>query len=1150
MFFYQKSKVEAARNLWKLYVLALFLIALLITTAFTTAEILNHNAEESAKSLNTAGFQRTLSQRIVIFAQQYVDEQNPSLKNDYRKRLENEKHRFLKNHRALISGDEAMGLTGLAGRVAKDVYFSDPHQLDQQIEEFAALIKTMIQTDSIDIKRDVLNDLEYMALNGLLISLNAVVEEVEAYDLERKNKFILLERISFSFALLLLILEGLLIFRPSQRFITGAIKEIEDLEQQKREIQNLAIKATDLGIWDTNLKTGETYFSDRWFTMLGYEPNELAPNFSTWETLVHPDDKEEAVKIFQDHLDQKTEQYSVEHRLKCKDGSYKWIYSRGLVFDRDDNGDPIRALGSHFDITEQKTAHQEAELFMLLAENAQDGLVITDADGKIEWVNPAFVQMTGYAMSEMIGRKPGSFLQGPDTNPETVKMIRASLLQHKIIDTEIVNYTKNGRSYWIDLFITPLKNDRGEVEKFVAIQRDITEQKLYEDNLKNIIDQKTKDLQNTNDRLETEQHRIKAIMNHVAEGLIVIDKTGSIISFNRGAEQIFGYKTDQVIGENVKILMHDDLKNKHDGYIQHHLETGENKIIGRGREVIGRTIDGRTVPISLSITRLDIEDDTFFIGTTRDITDEKHKQASLEQAIDDAEKANKAKDDFLANMSHELRTPLNSIMGLTNILKQKDYAENDKKSLATISNASESLLRTVNDILDLSKIEAGKVVLEDSDFDVKEFIDNIAAHIKPLSDKKGLEFKGNYSQIQKQYCRADNYRIERILLNILTNAIKYTDAGYVRFDCEMITGDDGHLSMRAVVEDTGIGIPEHKIDQVFEKFTQSDETIERRYGGTGLGLSITKHLVDMMGGEIKVSSQEDIGSTFEVTLPLLPAQKDSAVEKQGENDGAGQQSRLNAKTIDQARILIAEDNEFNIVFIEELLRDLGCHSFKTVLNGKECVEEMKLNSYDLVLMDCHMPTMNGFQAADQIREFNTETPIIAVTADLRLETKLLCDKAGINGYLDKPINQNAFIETVAQFLAVQGDQQAKSAEGDALNKDSVPSSSILNLDILKDYVDGDDDRLKGLVALFIQKSDEDLAAMQGYHDEGDHENWCRLAHKLKGSASYIQAKILERLCQEAQDLPIEQADQRSGMMQDILKAHHDIAQELSQRGYL
>lgn len=1134
----QTNKIERAKNLWKLYVLALSLIALFVTMVFIISEVLAHYSTDNAKVINMSGYQRTLSQRLYIFADAYLEEEDSALKQDYLDNLKSEREKFLNRHDLLLHGNE--NFSGLAGRVARDIFFEDPHNLDSQVRNFATLVDKLIRSDDPQEQKQYLEEIKQASLNNLLVSLDAVTARIESYDLAKKNKLVFWERLSYALAIILLLFEGLFIFRPSQRFIAEAINEKEELEKQKRDQDALAIEASDLGVWDTNLLTGETYYSERWCSMLGYEADEIEGHFSTWESLVHPDDYKTAYASFQTHLAGETEQFAIEHRLRCKDGAYKWILSRGRVSQRGEDGSPIRALGSHLDITERKNAFQRAELFLTLASNAMDSFIIADEKGRIEWVNPAFKTVTGYTLSEVAGKKPGEFLTGPDTDPKTSALIGQKLARGEAVKTEILNYSKQGRPYWISLLITPLKNNAGVIEKFISIQRDITEQKIYETNLEEKINEKTKDLQETNKRLKHEQESIAAIMNHVAEGLIVIDRSGTILNYNKGAKKIFGYESEDAIGQNVKILMFDDLAVNHDNFIDHHIQTGEKKIIDKGREVLGRRINGDSVPIALSITRLELDNELFFIGTTRDITVEKEKQASLEQALYDAEQANRAKDDFLANMSHELRTPLNSIMGLTNILMGRDYAQTDMKSLETISNASSSLLKIVNDILDLSKIEAGKVTLEKENFNVRDFVTNVAAHAQPIAAKQGLAFRGNYNNVPSAIYCADHYRIERILLNILSNAIKYTETGHVQFDCSLQPSDDGAL-MQVEITDTGIGIPAEKLDEVFEKFTQSDQSIERRYGGTGLGLSITKHLVDLMGGELRVESKETKGTKFTVTIPLSPA---SEIDKAQTGDHPITKERdaiPDLKSLQEASVLVAEDNEFNIVFIEELLKNLQCYNFTVAMDGEECVEAMQNGDYDLVLMDCHMPKMNGFDAAAKIREFDETTPIIAITADLKLETKLRCEQVGINDYLDKPINEAAFVRMLSTYLSMQGvqnDNQNQSVEFDVEDKP-------FNLDLLMEYVKGDEDRLKRLIGVFIDKTGEDLKTMQTLHDNDDHENWCKMAHKMKGSAAYIQAPVLEGLCEQGQDL--EKEDERAILFDQIKQAHTDVCAFMEQQ---
>lgn len=396
---------------------------------------------------------------------------------------------------------------------------------------------------------------------------------------------------------------------------------------------------------------------------------------------------------------------------------------------------------------------------------------------------------------------------------------------------------------------------------------------------------------------------------------------------------------------------------------------------------------------------------------------------SLQEEKLRAEQANKTKSDFLANMSHELRTPLNSILGIAKMVRE-EYVGNDEaiELLEILEASSMSLLEIVNDILDLSKIEAGKVQLERIDFDVRDVIKNVSGSLKTVADRKGLYLKSKFKKDDFPLLKGDPLRLSRIFMNLIGNAVKYSVEGGVTVvvDYEIIS--DGRALLQCSVSDTGIGIKKEKLPFVFDKFTQADETTTRTFGGTGLGLTITQDLLGLMGGDITVESVEGLGSTFSFVLPL-----DISDSQQGQIDKPTKRiatpvDALSKKQIEDAHVLVVEDNEFNVLLIRKFLKKIG---FKHVVyandgvGGVECAEK---ENFDLILMDCHMPIKSGYEATEEIRKFEAaqghkyHVPIIALTADAMAGVKERCLEAGMNDYLSKPVDYNDLAEVMVRWL--------------------------------------------------------------------------------------------------------------------------------------
>ncbi|MCH8836961.1 MAG: PAS domain S-box protein [Candidatus Marinimicrobia bacterium] len=508
------------------------------------------------------------------------------------------------------------------------------------------------------------------------------------------------------------------------RNITERQQAEEALKESEEQLQ-LALMGADLGLWDWNIQTGEVRFNERWTEMLGYTLDELEPHYDTWAKLVHPDDMPRVLQLLNAHLEGKTPYYETELRLQTKSGDWKWILEKGKVFTLDKAGKPVRAVGTHLDITER---HQAEEA------------------------------------------------------------------------------------------------------------------------------------------LQESEARILAIVDSVANGIIVINEEGIVENFNRGAEQIFGYTAEEVIGHNVNMLMPQPYHHEHDGYLNNFLKTGQKKIIGIGREVSGLRKDGSSFPMHLSVTEVALTNRTLFTGIVRDITESKQAKEALHQARDAAEDANRAKSEFLAKMSHELRTPLNSVIGFANVLAKNKGGHLGEQELVFIERITDNgrhLLDLINDILDLSKVEAGKLELLLSDVALDQLLNDTVAQL-------GGEVRGKKvklaTEIPKKIksLQTDEAKLKQVLINLLGNALKFTEKGSITIS--VITDPETHRPERIEVRDTGIGIPADRLANIFEAFQQAETGTARQYGGTGLGLAISRSLCDLMGYQLNVSSTVGVGTTFSIIL--------------------------------------------------------------------------------------------------------------------------------------------------------------------------------------------------------------------------------------------------------------------------------------------
>lgn len=450
------------------------------------------------------------------------------------------------------------------------------------------------------------------------------------------------------------------------------------------------------------------------------------------------------------------------------------------------------------------------------------------------------------------------------------------------------------------------------------------------------------------------------------------------------------------------------------------------------------------------------------------------------------------KEHFLANMSHEIRTPLNAVLGFANILnKQKGYAEVEKYS-GLIGKAGQNLLQIVNNILDLSKIEAGMMPLEDEPFLVEETIDNITSIYKQQVAEKGLQLLVNVDAIVPEVLVGDEARLTQVIVNLLGNAIKFTNKGSVALLVTIKEKEAESVWLQITVSDTGIGMNDEELAMVFARFQQSDGSITRRYGGTGLGLAIVQDLVQLMKGTIDVKSEKDKGTSFIVALPYKIGHR-AHIEKENENIAS-------APVLGLQRILAVEDNEMNIILLEQLLKGWGI-TYDIARNGRIALEFLKKSSYALILMDIQMPEMDGYSATHIIREeLKLDTPIIAMTADVLSGQEEKCLAAGMNGYISKPIQESVLRKIIGNYSEIVDSENGLQAGESASGKKQY---ATINLDYVKAIGQGNTEYEKAVFEQFFIQVPKELKEMEALIKPGQLEPVKRLAHGMKSTLSLL-----------------------------------------------
>jgi PAS domain S-box-containing protein len=640
------------------------------------------------------------------------------------------------------------------------------------------------------------------------------------------------------------------------------------------------------------------------------------------------------------------------------------------------------------DITNKKLIQLELEKLSLIVQETVNAVIITNSTGKIEWVNKAFEQLTGFDLSEVKGKIPGNFLQGKETNMEIVAYMRQQIMNSKPFSCEVFNYKKTGEGYWLRINGQPIFDKKGKLTNFFAIEEDIT-------NIKSIQQQK-----------EESEKKYKEIIDNSLAIITTHDLQGRFIDANPMIGKVYGYTEAEFIGHSLIDFMLEEDKPFFD-------ETYLN-VIKLNKEATGifRVVHKKghiVYTLYNNYLKEETGKEPYVIGFAVDITQRVLAEKELKKEKKISEELAQAKHNFLANMSHEIRTPMNAIMGMSRQLLKSDLSDEQRSYLGNITNASENLLVIINDVLDLAKLEAGQLSFEQIPFNPKEVLENIMKVMIHKAEEKGLLLTNSFCDLRlSTILIGDPFRINQIMLNLVSNAIKFTSVGSVDISCNILKEDATSQEIEIKVIDTGIGMEQSFLKDLFKKFSQEYESTSRKFGGTGLGMGITKNLIDNMGGEIFVESEKGKGTTICLRFTL-----EKGTELDAPKDGNAVKSVNNLK---DKKILVVDDNVMNRMVATLILKEFGV-IISEAEDGDEAVKYLLNNDCDLVLMDLQMPVTNGYTASEIIRQkLKLDLPIIALTANVIKGEKEKCLKVGMNDYLSKPFDEDQFLEIISKWL--------------------------------------------------------------------------------------------------------------------------------------
>lgn len=853
------------------------------------------------------------------------------------------------------------------------------------------------------------------------------------------------------------------------------------------------------------------------------------------------------------------------------------------------------------------------QLLAMVASRANAIVMITDQDDVIEWVNDEFTKIMGYTAEEVIGLKP-DILRGPDTDKQAIARINTKKQNGRAFHDEILNYRKNGQAVWLQMHVTPLVNDSGEIDYYVAIQEDITESKKTSEALRNsreqlraaqqqakigswewyvgtdhmfcseemcraigityadqipvphvlshvhpddmpVVKRSVEDtirrqtpfeldcrllvlgqtryiyitgqsqrgddgktiklfgtIQDITERKRIEEEmrvaekQYRSLFEYSQHMICMHDLEGIILSINPSGAHTLGYEPEELIGRQIMNLVPERYRKEFRNYMEeirkHGTHSGLMRMILRSGE--------ETIWMYSNIRLTDPEGNPFVLSSNVEITGRYLMEKELRGAKKLAEEALISKDRFVANISHELRTPMNAIGGFTELLKKTKLTEEQDEYTDAIGMATENLTAMINDILDIAKIEAGKIEFERRVFNVRDVMRRTHILLSPRADQSGINFTWSCDDNVPAFVVSDDLRLTQILVNLVGNAVKFTAKGFVSFGCEVREESERQLSLLFWIEDSGIGIPKEKLETIFDPFTQVSGASNRKYGGTGLGLTIVKDLAELQGGKVNVQSAEGIGSRFEVILP---------VEKI--DPAMVQQVDTASKPLDhpgEIHVLLVEDHQLNQQLAMRLIKDFG-FTVSLATNGRNAIEVLKEEKFDVILMDLQMPEMDGYDTTEYVRKkmFIT-TPIIALTAHSSSGEKEKCLALGMTDYMTKPYRSKDLYYKIVRAISTSPDE-VKQPDGD----DKVYATP------LKALASGDKEFELEMLEMMLKSFPEDFDRLERAAETGDVASLKTVAHRMKSSVALAGEKEVAELFNDIQNASVE-----NGLTEDVM----------------